>query len=105
MNDAIQAAVKSGKISEFVAANIIKGDFTLQFALANDSNRLVNAVIAFAIFECLFVALFYYSRLKFRSKHDLDLWLMVPTFLACTANLVICISEWIAIFNGFANSW
>jgi uncharacterized membrane protein YhhN len=91
MDEAIQAAVNSGKIEEFVAYNITNGDFTLQFALANDSIRLINAVIVFAIFECFFVALFYYSRLKFRSKHDLDLWLMIPAFLACFSHLIICI--------------
>jgi hypothetical protein len=94
MNDDIQAAVNSGKISDFVASRIANGDFTLQFALAKDSGRLISVVIAFAIFECFFVALFYYSRLKFRSKRDLDLWLMIPTFLVCFANLVICISKW-----------
>jgi hypothetical protein len=99
MNDAIQAAVNSGKISDFIASRIVKGDFTLQFALAKDSGRLISVVIAFAVFECFFVALFYYSRLKFRSKHDFDLWLMMPTFLVCFANLVICISKWVSRYT------
>jgi hypothetical protein len=94
MDAAIQAAVKSGKIDEAVVYNILNGDFTLNFALENDSGRLINVVIAFAVLECFFVALFYFSRFKFRAKHGFDIWLMVPSFLTCFAQLIICISRY-----------
>jgi hypothetical protein len=95
MDAAVQAALNSGKIDEFVAYNISNGDFTLKFALEDDSSRLINVVIAFAVLECFFVALFYFSKFRFRVKHDyFVIWLMIPIFLACFTQLIICISRY-----------
>ncbi|CAG8952794.1 hypothetical protein HYFRA_00009039 [Hymenoscyphus fraxineus] len=90
MNDAVQAAVASGKIPQWLAKNITTTE-NLEYFLEDDSTRLIHVVVALATLEVFFVALFYYSRLRFRTESNLDLWLMIPAFLTCFSHLIICI--------------
>ncbi|CAG8976535.1 hypothetical protein HYALB_00011012 [Hymenoscyphus albidus] len=89
MDHALEAAIASGKIPSRLASNITTPEY-LDFLLQDDSGRLVKVVSTLAALEVLFVALFYYSRLRFKTESNLDLWLMVPAFLTTFSHLIFC---------------
>lgn len=91
MDGALEAAIASGKIPSYLARNVTSGQYQLSYLLQDDSWRLFNVVISFAALEVFFVSLFYYSRLRFRTTSNLDLWLMIPAFLFVFSHLILSI--------------
>ncbi|KAL8732940.1 MAG: hypothetical protein Q9181_003762 [Wetmoreana brouardii] len=58
--------------------------------LAEDRSReLLNVVIAFAILETVFVALFFTARAVNKTANGWDVYLMVPAYLFCFSHIIV----------------
>lgn len=62
-----------------------------QAFLAEDRSRdLVNVVVTFAILETFFIFLFFTSRIMNHTANGWDVYLMIPAYLLCLANTIVC---------------
>lgn len=57
------------------------------------SQQLWNLAIAFGVLECVFVVLFFYSRLKCKIAFGLELYLVVLGFLFVFGHVVVAFGE------------
>lgn len=67
--------------------------FSAEYLAEDQSARLIDVVIVFAVLEVLFVSLFLYSRYKFGTLKGFDVYLMVPAFIASYAHLALCVGK------------
>lgn len=58
--------------------------------LAEDnSQQLVNVIIAFAILDTIFLSLFISARWMNKTANGVDFWLMPVAYLACFSHVII----------------
>jgi len=60
--------------------------YTPEYLAADRSGQLMRVAIVFAILEIMFVGLYFYSKLKNKTAHGLDTFLMLPAFLCVFSN-------------------
>ena len=75
-----------------------------EFLAENSSSTLLHVAIAFASIEMLVVALFVAARLKIKTANGLDFYLILPSFVVCFSQTIVCFCKfyafkWLFIFT------
>lgn len=65
------------------------GQYPPGYLAENNSQQLINVIIAFAILETTFLTLFVIARAINKTANGLDFWLMPAAYLACFSHVII----------------
>ena len=64
-------------------------DYPPEYLAQDRSFQLVQVIVAFAVLESFFFALFISARLMSKSTNGVDFWLMPAAYLACFSHVII----------------
>lgn len=64
-----------------------------EYLAEDNSQQLINVIIAFGILETVFLALFIWARSIAKTLNGIDFWLIPAGYLACFSHVITIFSS------------